>query len=1276
MKRSLDENCAPVKRLFASSCGESHGQPQNSGGGNGGPRLTTDDALHYLKQVKEMFQNQREKYDQFLDVMKDFKAQRLNTEGVIGKVKELFKGHNHLIYGFNTFLPKGYEITLDDEEKVPKKVEFQEAINFVNKIKTRFEDDLVYKSFLHILNMYREGHKDIREIYEEVSQLFKDHPDLLDEFTRFLPDTSAPASGQNAQHGRSSCHRYDDRSTQIPSRQALLDKQRWQQDRVCTSRSDRDLSVERPDVDEERAMLKVNKDQRKREKDSRDRRNRDSDDREPEHDSMRNSTGQRFSEKRKPSRKEGFPMLPSSDKNSVKSMYNQEFTFCERVKEKLGKSDDYQAFLKCLHIYSTEIISRAELQGLVADLLGKYPDLMEGFNEFLERCENIDGFLAGVMRKKSLWTDGHLPRSMKIDEKDKDAKRETEIAKEKKEKYWKSIQDLDLSNCQRCTPSYRLLPDDYPIYTASHRSELGANVLNDHWVSVTSGSEDYSFKHMRRNQYEESLFKCEDDRFELDMLLESVNSTAKRAEDLLTNIRNNKTNIESSISIEDQFTALNMRCIERLYGDHGLDVTDLMRKNPASALPVLLIRLKQKQQEWTKSRSDLNKVWAEVYAKNHYKSLDHRSFYFKQQDSKNLSTKSLVAEIKEKKESIQKDDSLFFSVAAAYKRPLMSHIELHYPDNSVHEDVCSSKEQLLKVMRFWSTFLEKILGVPCQTSAGNGHTSVKGLGSLESHKTPRDDALSSAQCARESDIVGTIEVPVLSISSHMELSSGTLPSSVQGPTNTSGDINDDPKPIFDVRQPKDVIISNTIAARTDIHPEGSEIKQCQEESSGHLKFEKEEGELSPSGDFEEDNSAVCADTVMLAPEEKPSTDCQPCQNGNEEAAILENDAGAGEEDNENASEACGDASGSESIDDECSREDNEDEDDVDNDDLDDKAESESEVDIHYNKVKPLMKYVSSATEDAGRKDSRIFYGNDDFYVLFRLHQILYERILTAKRSSKSSEAKWKNSKHSNSSDPYARFLSALFNLLDGSSDNAKFEDDCRAIIGNQAYVLFTLDKLIYKLVKQLQSIIADEIDNKLLQLFEYEKSRKPGEFVDSVYHDNACVLLHDENLYRIECSSTPVRLSIQLMDSVYEKADMIAVSMEPKFLSYVDNDLLSLVPNKKEPNRILLRRNKRKYAGLDECSAITLATKGVQHLNGLEYKIRCRTSKMYYVLDTEDYFFRSSKRMRKSPSEQLAKPNPSRHEDGKALISSSSVKLKGHQQFKNQQSLKNPYIVA
>ena len=62
---------------------------------------------------------------------------RINTSGVISRVKELFKGHRDLILGFNTFLPKGYEITLPPEDELIKKqpVEFDQAISYVNKIK-------------------------------------------------------------------------------------------------------------------------------------------------------------------------------------------------------------------------------------------------------------------------------------------------------------------------------------------------------------------------------------------------------------------------------------------------------------------------------------------------------------------------------------------------------------------------------------------------------------------------------------------------------------------------------------------------------------------------------------------------------------------------------------------------------------------------------------------------------------------------------------------------------------------------------------------------------------------------------------------------------------------------------------------------------------------------------------------------------------------------------------------------------------------------------------
>ncbi|KAI4347649.1 hypothetical protein L6164_008441 [Bauhinia variegata] len=1370
MKRTRDEvfsgSGSQFKRPLGPSRGESYGQTQNpaggsgsgggiaggDGGGGGGTtsqKLTTNDALSYLKEVKDMFQDQREKYDMFLEVMKDFKAQRTDTAGVIARVKELFKGHNNLIFGFNTFLPKGYEITLDEDEALPKKtVEFEEAISFVNKIKRRFQnDEHVYKSFLDILNMYRKEHKDICEVYSEVSSLFEDHPDLLEEFKRFLPDTSATPA-HHAPYGRNSLQRFNERSSTEPTmRQMQVAKQRYQQNRHITPQ-EHDLSVDRHELDDDKAMIKVHRDPRKRvEKERKDRRIHDQDEREPDHDiNMQHSP-----EKKKCVKKaEGFGLTTDftshEEKDNLKSMFNQTFSFCEKVKEKLGSSDDYQAFLKCLHIFSNGIIKRNDLQNLVTDLLGKYPDLMDEFNEFLERCENIDGFLAGVVSKKSLSSDGHLSKSPKLEDKDKEQKREMEVAKEKeryKEKYMKSIQELDLSNCQRSTPSYRLLPKDYPIPMASQRSELGAEVLNDHWVSVTSGSEDYSFKHMRRNQYEESLFKCEDDRFELEMLLESVSSAAKRVEELYNSITENKINVETPFHIEEHFSALNLRCIERLYGDHGLDVVDILRKNPGYALPVILIRLKQKQDEWSQCRSDFNKVWAEIYAKNHYKSLDHRSFYFKQQDSKNLSAKSLVAEIKEIKEKQQKEDDILQCIAAGNKQPLFRHLEFEYPDVGIHEDLykllrysCeelfSSKELFNKMMRFWTAFLEPMLGVPSRSrvtenmedvksenhvhnfvasNRGDGDGSPHGDSNIMNSREPKSDSNNKVdgrgtevENIQENSLVANDKengsVDVNHISRHdplmdkrqknldnadkvsefgkqlvsneqganynssiaikgennqsrtsLEVMSGCVPTPSRS-TPTHGDDNSVAKSQgINVPLAEGCDIATPIELTNGVLTESSKVKSHEES-----RIEKEEGELSPNGDSEQDNFVGYGDAIVqLSPKSKHTTERRKyhSRSGEEDCcqeAGCDNDADADDEDSKNVSEAGEDGSGSESAGDECSREEHEEED-IERDDVDAKTESEGEAEGMCDgqsaggdgssmplserfllSAKPLTKHVSAVSHVEERKDSRIFYGNDDFYVLFRLHQILYERILSAKKNSVSAEMKWRTAKDAFSSDPYSRFIDALYNLLDGSADNAKFEDECRAILGNQSYVLFTLDKLIYKLVRQLQTVTTDEIDNRLLQLYEYERSRKPGKLIDSVYHANARVILPEENIYCLECSSSPSRMSFQLMDNMSEKPEVYAVSIDPNFAFYLYNDFLSVFPGKKEPEGIMLQRNKRKYGGgLDELSATNSAMEDVQLINGLECKIACNSSKISYVLDTEDFFFRP-RRQRKTTS--------------------------------------------
>ncbi|XP_057948540.1 paired amphipathic helix protein Sin3-like 4 isoform X2 [Malania oleifera] len=1407
MKRSRDDSCmgSQLKRPMVPSRGEASGQAQIIGGG--AQKLTTNDALTYLKAVKDIFQDKRDKYDEFLEVMKDFKAQRIDTAGVIERVKELFKGHRDLILGFNTFLPKGYEITLPPEDEQPpvkKPVEFEEAINFVNKIKTRFQgDDHVYKSFLDILNMYRKENKSISEVYQEVAALFHDHSDLLDEFTHFLPDSSATATTHHAPSGRNSILR--DRSSAIPTmRQMHIDKK----ERTAASHADRD-SVDYPDHDHDRTLVRADKEARRRgekekeRREDRDRRERERDDRDFEHDGCRDINNmQHLPHKRKSARRiedsvddqlhrigegaENIGMRPGSssydDKNALKSMYNQEFIFCEKVKETLQNPDAYQEFLKCLNMYSREIINREELKSLMGYILGRDTDLMDGFEDFLVRCEKIDGFLAGVMSKKSLWSDGHLPRSAKAedrdrvrdcerDDRDRDRERERDRLDKSaafgnkdvsglkmslfssKDKYiGKPIQELDLSNCERCTPSYRLLPKNYPIPSASQRTDLGAEVLNDHWVSVTSGSEDYSFKHMRKNQYEESLFRCEDDRFELDMLIESVNVTTKRVEELLDKINDNTIKTDSPISIEDHFNALNLRCIERLYGDHGLDVMDVLKKNATLALPVILTRLKQKQEEWARCRSDFNKVWAEIYAKNYHKSLDHRSFYFKQQDTKSLSTKALLAEIKEISEKKCKEDDVLLAIAAGNRRPIVPNMEFNYSDPDIHEDiyqlikyscgeVCTT-EQLNKVMKIWTTFLEPMLGVPsrpqgaedtedvvktknhaikngavsvgdsdgspmnskqlntsrngdesippeqsssCRAWMINGDNGVKVVGSLDADRIARrsETFCSTYQGKVQTTTTVADEMSVISkqttpnerlANSNASLATG--PGQSLGRTNMEstsglGAIPSRPGNAtldggLELRPSGEILPSSegvdSLRPTSAVMTEAIKIHRYNEESVGHSKVEREEGELSPNGDFEEDNFAVYGDAgldAMHKSKDSAASRQYQTRHGVEEIccgeAGGENDADADDEgeespqrsseDSENASEN-GDVSASESGDGEdCSREEHEE--DGEHDEHDNKAESEGEAegmaDAHdvegdgtllpfserfLQTVKPLAKHVPTMHDK--ERNSRVFYGNDSFYVLFRLHQTLYERIQSAKINSSSAERKWRASNDTSSTDQYARFMNALYNLLDGTSDNTKFEDDCRAIIGTQSYVLFTLDKLIYKLVKQLQTVTTDEMDNKLLQLYAYEKSRKPGRFVDIVYHENVRVLLHDENIYRIECVSAPTCLSIQLMDYGHDKPEVTAVSVDPNFAAYLHNDFLAVVPNRKEKSGIFLRRNKRKYTRGDEYSTTCLAMEGLKVVNGLECKIACNSSKVSYVLDTEDFLFRIRKRRKMS----------------------------------------------
>ncbi len=76
-----------------------------------------------------------------------------------------------------------------NQQNATRTIEFDHAIMYVTNIKKRFANQpRIYHTFLEILHTYQKSQRGIKEVLEQVSSLFADHPDLLREFTFFLPD--------------------------------------------------------------------------------------------------------------------------------------------------------------------------------------------------------------------------------------------------------------------------------------------------------------------------------------------------------------------------------------------------------------------------------------------------------------------------------------------------------------------------------------------------------------------------------------------------------------------------------------------------------------------------------------------------------------------------------------------------------------------------------------------------------------------------------------------------------------------------------------------------------------------------------------------------------------------------------------------------------------------------------------------------------------------------------------------------------------------------------
>lgn len=221
----------------------------------------------------------------------------------------------------------------------------------------------------------------------------------------------------------------------------------------------------------------------------------------------------------------------------------------------------------------------------------------------------------------------------------------------------------------------------------SGRDELCRSVLNDEWVShPTWASEEAGFVTHKKNSFEEALHKSEEERFEYHVHLEGLGRTIALLEPLNARI-DDMTNEERSLfklksDLGGSSKSIYHRLIKKVYRDSGLEVLQALQDCPSVAVPVVLARLKQKDDEWRRAQREWSRTWREVDSKNFYKSLDHQGITFKANDKKNITAKHFVADIesiKSQQIELQEQDPTPLFV----RRSVEHQLEYAFHDTSV-----------------------------------------------------------------------------------------------------------------------------------------------------------------------------------------------------------------------------------------------------------------------------------------------------------------------------------------------------------------------------------------------------------------------------------------------------------------------------------------------------------------------------------------------------------------------------------------------------------------
>jgi paired amphipathic helix protein Sin3a len=193
-------------------------------------------------------------------------------------------------------------------------------------------------------------------------------------------------------------------------------------------------------------------------------------------------------------------------------------------------------------------------------------------------------------------------------------------------------------------------------------------VLNDEWVShPTWASEESGFLTHKKNSFEETLHRSEEERHEYQTHIDAITRTIAVLDPINTRITEMKSEERAHFRLGPELggssVAVYQKTIKKVYGrEHWHEIYMGLQENPVTAVPTVLSRLKQKSEEWRRQQREWNRTWREVDAKNFYKALDHQGITFKANDKKNITAKFFVQDIEAVKAAQLKERELSKSV--------------------------------------------------------------------------------------------------------------------------------------------------------------------------------------------------------------------------------------------------------------------------------------------------------------------------------------------------------------------------------------------------------------------------------------------------------------------------------------------------------------------------------------------------------------------------------------------------------------------------------------